>query len=441
VTPPLARILCAMLLAASASHACGQARGPAAAAPQSMPQADSGGPATYLFRDTPIAELFEMISRRARVNIVLGKGVTGNVAVSLYDTGAREAIHAIAEAGGFKVVERDNGYLIVNPQQAAQGGVPDNIEVRALKVQYSDPQLVADILGKHVGPGGKVTVIPQRKMVVAEDTQAGLARIEALLRQIDVPPRQVMIEAKILEISLDDSENFGIDWSKVLKNGSKVGVTGLAQQGQAGLFFNYVNCNCDITAYLSALSTKDKVRTLATPKLLALEDQEASITIGDELGYRVTTTINNVTSESVQFLDTGVILRVTPSVDGDRKIALKIRPEVSSGSVLNGVPSKKTTQVTTQLVAQDGQSILIAGLIKSSASQQRTGVPLLGDIPVVGNLFANRERRGNLTETVVVITPHLVPLGGAPDDAQVAERVRQNEKEIVDKLKGPASLD
>jgi type II secretory pathway component GspD/PulD (secretin) len=142
----------------------------------------------------------------------------------------------------------------------------------------------------------------------------------------------------------------------------------------------------------------------------------------------------------VQFLDTGVILRVTPSVDGDRKIALKIRPEVSSGSVLNGVPSKKTTQVTTQLVAQDGQSILIAGLIKSSASQQRTGVPLLGDIPVVGNLFANRERHGSLTETVVVITPHLVPLGGPPDDAQVAERVRQNEKEIVDKLKGPASL-
>jgi type II secretory pathway component GspD/PulD (secretin) len=418
-------IACAACLIAGAARAAGPA---------------SEDTATYLFRDTPIAELFEMISARDRVSIMVGKGVTGNVAVSLYDMTAREAIHAIAEAGGYKVVERGNGYLIVNPALAAQGSVPDDIQVRALKVQYSDPKLVADILGKHVGPGGKVTVLPQRRMIVAEDTEAGLARIEALLRQIDTAPRQVMIEAKILEVTLDDSENFGIDWTKVLKNGTKIGVGGLAQQGQPGLFFNYISCHCDFTAYLSALSTKNKVRTLATPKLLALENEEAGITIGDELGYRVTTTINNVTSESVQFLDTGVILHVTPSVDADGRIALKVRPEVSSGSVLNGVPSKKTTQVTTQLVAEDGQSILIAGLIKSSATQQRTGVPVLGDIPVLGNLFANSERHGSLTETVVVITPHLLPAGGTADDARAAERIRQNADDIADGLKAPAAL-
>jgi type II secretory pathway component GspD/PulD (secretin) len=418
-------IACAACLIAGAARAAGPA---------------SEDTATYLFRDTPIAELFEMISARDRVSIMVGKGVTGNVAVSLYDMTAREAIHAIAEAGGYKVVERGNGYLIVNPALAAQGSVPDDIQVRALKVQYSDPKLVADILGKHVGPGGKVTVLPQRRMIVAEDTEAGLARIEALLRQIDTAPRQVMIEAKILEVTLDDSENFGIDWTKVLKNGTKVGVGGLAQQGQPGLFFNYISCHCDFTAYLSALSTKNKVRTLATPKLLALENEEAGITIGDELGYRVTTTINNVTSESVQFLDTGVILHVTPSVDADGRIALKVRPEVSSGSVLNGVPSKKTTQVTTQLVAEDGQSILIAGLIKSSATRQRTGVPVLGDIPVLGNLFANSERHGSLTETVVVITPHLLPAGGTADDARAAARIRQNADDIADGLKGPAAL-
>jgi type II secretory pathway component GspD/PulD (secretin) len=418
-------IACAACLIAGAARAAGPA---------------AEDTATYLFRDTPIAELFEMISARDRVSIMVGKGVTGNVAVSLYDMTAREAIHAIAEAGGYKVVERGNGYLIVNPALAAQGSVPDDIQVRALKVQYSDPKLVADILGKHVGPGGKVTVLPQRRMIVAEDTEAGLARIEALLRQIDTAPRQVMIEAKILEVTLDDSENFGIDWTKVLKNGTKIGVGGLAQQGQPGLFFNYISCHCDFTAYLSALSTKNKVRTLATPKLLALENEEAGITIGDELGYRVTTTINNVTSESVQFLDTGVILHVTPSVDADGRIALKVRPEVSSGSVLNGVPSKKTTQVTTQLVAEDGQSILIAGLIKSSATQQRTGVPVLGDIPVLGNLFANSERHGSLTETVVVITPHLLPAGGTADDARAAERIRRNADDIADGLKASAAL-
>lgn len=76
---------------------------------------------SLVFRDAPIAELFEMISRRERINITLGKGVTGNVAISLYDVSARQAIQAIAEAGGYQVLERERGYMIVNPAQSAQG--------------------------------------------------------------------------------------------------------------------------------------------------------------------------------------------------------------------------------------------------------------------------------------------------------------------------------
>jgi type II secretory pathway component GspD/PulD (secretin) len=167
-----------------------------------------------------------------------------------------------------------------------------------------------------------------------------------------------------------------------------------------------VNRNVDV--YLSALSNKGRVRTLATPKLLALENQEATTNIGDKLGYRLTTTINNVTSESIQFLETGVILRVTPSVDSDGRIVLRVRPEVSSGSVSAGIPSKKTTEVSTQMVAEDGQSILIAGLIKTSEGRRRIGIPLLGDVPGIGKLFSNNETTGSSTETIVMITPRIV---------------------------------
>jgi len=367
------------------------------------------GATSFMFRDTPIAELFEMIARRERINITLGKGVTGNVAVSLYDMTPREAIFAIAEAGGFQVLTRANGYLIVSPAQAAAETTPTQaMQVRALKVQYSDPALVADILGKYVGRGGKITVLPQRQMIVVEDTPEGMARIVALLREVDVQPRQIMIEAKILEITLDANENFGIDWTRIFSadGANTIGTTGLAQRGVAGLVFNYVNRNVDV--YLSALSNKGRVRTLATPKLLALENQEATTNIGDKLGYRLTTTINNVTSESIQFLETGVILRVTPSVDSDGRIVLRVRPEVSSGSVSAGIPSKKTTEVSTQMVAEDGQSILIAGLIKTSEGRRRIGIPLLGDVPGIGKLFSNNETTGSSTETIVMITPRIV---------------------------------
>jgi len=443
------RVMKPFLLAAllGAALDAGAAR-PAAPAQQPATAVSSttaplaGAPTSFVFRDTPIAELFEMISRHERVNIMLGKGVSGNVAVSLYDMTPRQAIYAIAEAGGYQVLKRDNGYVIVNPAQAAADVVVPSgqTEIKALKVLYSEPQLVADILSKYVGRGGKITVLPARRMIVVEDTPEGMNRIVALLREIDTQPQQIMIEAKILEITLDDTENFGIEWNKVFSGDgvSKIGTGGLVPRGAPGLVFNFVNKNVDL--YLNALSNKGRVRTLATPKLLTLENQEATTNIGDKLGYRVTTTINNVTSETIQFLETGVILRVTPSVDSDGRIALRVRPEVSSGSLLGGIPSKKTTEVNTQLVAENGQSILIGGLIKASAGQRRTGVPLLGDVPGIGKLFSNNEETGSSTETIVLITPRIVPIQPTALDARLIERVDGVEAELNKKLQGPASL-
>ena len=155
--------------------------------------------------------------------------------------------------------------------------------------------------------------------------------------------------------------------------------------------------------------------------------------IGDRTGYKVTTTINLVTNETVQFLDTGVILRVIPSVDERGRIMMKIHPEVSSGSISAGIPSKKSTEVTTQLLAEDGQSILIGGLIKRDSSLRRTGVPILGALPVVGYLFANKEENNKSSETIVLITPHVIrnPLesisGGDRNAMDQAERALQRQ--------------
>lgn len=374
-------------------------------------------PVSFVFRDMPIVELFEMIARKERINIVLGRGVTGTVAVNLYNLSMRQAIYAIAEAGGYTVTMRDSGYFISDPKTARIQSPPAQMEVRAMQVMYSDPKLIGDILARHVGPGGSVTVVEARRMLVVEDTLDGLQRIQRLLNEIDAQPRQILIEAKILEITLDHTENFGIDWSRIFSaNGvNRFGATGLATRGSPGFMLNFVNTNIEL--FLSALSNKGRVRTLATPKLLAMENQEAITNIGDKLGYRLTTTINNVTTESVQFLETGVILRVTPSVDASGRIFMKIRPEVSSGTVSLGIPSKKTTEVSTQMVANDGQAILIAGLIKTSSNARRLGIPVLGDIPGLGKLFSNKEEVGSSSETIVIITPRIVPTNASSLDA------------------------
>lgn len=394
------------------------------AADQAVPDP---APATmsYTFRDTPIEELFNMIARSARINIMLGHGVGGKVSINLYDLTVREAVTAIASAGGYAVSERAGGFLIEDPKGAPQTPAAGQL-VKAVKVRYADVTKVGAILARQVGPLGMVTVLDQTKTVVIESNEAGLARAVAVLREIDRAPQQILIEAKILEITLDQTENFGVDWTRVFSEGPDVfGATGLATRAGPRFFLNVVNKN--IEAYLSALSNKGRVHTLATPRLLALEDQEATTNVGDQLGYRLTTTINNVTSESIQFLDTGVILRVTPSVDADGRIMLKVRPEVSSGSVSAGIPSKKTTEVNTQLVANDGQPVLIGGLIKRSATYRRLGVPLLSDIPYIGGIFSSTDDGGSATETIVVITPRIVPAGGVAIDGATQRTLEQAE--------------
>jgi type II secretory pathway component GspD/PulD (secretin) len=267
---------------------------------------------------------------------------------------------------------------------------------------------------------GKITPLIGRKLVVVEDLPEFVERIERLLEQLDAPPKQIMIEARILEITLDENERFGIDWKRLFDPGSvtrSFGTSGLANVGTPatpgvpalpaqGFFFSFLNSRVDL--YFSALATAGRVRTLSTPKLLALENQEAKVIIGDSTGYKVTTTINLVTTETIQFLESGVILKVIPSVDQRGRVLLKIQPEVSSASLLDGIPSKKSIQVTTELICEDGQSIFIGGLIKTKGTTERDGVPILKDLPGLGTLFSSTLNAVSTAETVVIITPHIV---------------------------------
>ncbi len=392
-----------------------------------------GGLLSLSFRDAPIQDVFEMLARGERVNIVLRKGVAGNVSLNLYDVSLAQAIQTVAEAGGYAVEQpRPREYVVMERAQAGLDAIHSGAQVRTYKVQYSNPKAVADILAKHLSSRGKITPLIERSMLVVEDLPESQDRIARLLREIDVAPKQIMIEAKILEITLDENESFGIDWNKIFNVGlgSGIGTQGLASHGTPGLFFNLVNDK--VTLYLSALNNKGRVHTLSTPRLLALENQEATVVIGDRIGYKVTTTINLVTSETVEFLETGVILRVTPSVDERGRIMMKIHPEVSSGSIADGIPSKKSTEVTTQLLAQDGETVLIGGLIKNSNSLRRTGVPGLGDTPVFGFLFANKDERVQSSETVVLITPHVIQQPAGSVSASERDRVQKMERVFVD---------
>jgi type II secretory pathway component GspD/PulD (secretin) len=391
---------------------------------------------TLNFRKTPIQEVFDILSRKDQVNIILDKSVSGVVSVNLYDMSVRDAIYRVAEAAGYSVELRNGDYFILDRKDVGMDHPGGLMQLRTFKVQYSDPKQVAEILTKYLSRYGKITPLIDRRMIVIEDTPEFLDRATKLLQELDAEPKQVLIEAKILEITLDDGETYGVDWTRVFGSASgangSFGTNGLASGSvaggpvAAGFFYSLTNKNLQL--FLEAKATKNRVRTLSTPKLLAMENQEAKAVIGNSTGYLVTTTINQVTTQSVEFLESGVILRVTPSVDQLGRVMLKVHPEVSSATLNAGIPDKKSTEVTTELLCEDGESVFIGGLIKKNSSNDIVGVPFLSSIPLIGHLFSKTTETVNNIETVIIITPRIIQNPRAADDIAV-EKIKQIEQD------------
>lgn len=398
-----------------------------------MSMSSSADTLTLSLQDTDIRDAMLMLSKQERLNIFVAEGVDGNVSVNIYNMETLEAIYAIAESAGFAVEQRDNSIFIINREDAGKFRKSNLTQVRTFKVQYTTPADIEPILQEHLSNYGSIKSITGNNLIIVEDTVPFLNRIENLLIEIDQQPKQILIEAKILEITLTDNQSFGLDWTKLFDSddgSGTLGTQGLSNSTIPGLFAQYSNTNVEIV--LNALKERGRLRTLSTPKLLAMEGYEAETVVGTRIGFKVTTTVNQVTSETIEFLETGIILKVTPSVDRSGRILLDIHPEVSAGTVSDdGIPSKSTTQVSTRMLVPNGKTVFMGGLIRRSSNNSREGVPLLGDLPVVGSLFANDSRNITTSEIVVLLTPVIVDFDQA--DIEIESLVKV---EALDRLLG-----
>lgn len=383
-------------------------------------------------RDAELADVMEMISREQRVNVFVSAENVDSVSFSLYDMTLPDAIRAIANAAGLAVEFYDGNYFIVERDDAGKYAPDALTRVRSFELQYVDVDEIQTLLEPYLSEYGEITVFEDRNVFLAEDTPEFLSRIDGIVKKLDQAPTQILIEAKILEVTLTDEDSYGLDWIKFFNSeggGGDFGTQGLSEPSSAGLFLDY--STPDFSAVLNALTSQGRVRTLSTPKLLAVEGQESSVIIGDRRGYSVTTTINQVTTESVEFLESGVILRVTPSVDADGQIMMDINPEVSTGVIdpLTGIPSQTTTEVETRMIVPDGQTIFVGGLIKHRVDESKRGIPVIGRIPVLGRLFSNRQQIHTNTETVVLITPSIVTAATPTLEKDSVEKIHKMEQD------------
>ncbi|MEO9078070.1 MAG: type II secretion system protein GspD, partial [Rhodanobacter sp.] len=275
--------------------------------------------------------------------------------------------------------------------------------------------------------GGAFIVDEPRNALIYRGDPAQWERTLTLVRQMDKAPRQVMIEVTIAEVTLDNDNKFGVGW--FLKNGfshhSKLflgdGAGGPAGGGKSNGGLSYL---VDIAGLnrvaLTALATDKRVTIISSPHVLVKSGSEASIDVGTEVPtVSLATTSPQETGgtsnllQSIQYRKTGTLLTIKPTVYSDDRVDLDISQEVSdaiplAANATGNSPSILSRSLTTSLSLRDGGSVVMAGLISQTLTNSDTGVPLLKDIPILGNLFKAQDKAKNRTELVLMIVPYII---------------------------------
>lgn len=288
--------------------------------------------------------------------------------------------------------------------------------------------------------------------VIVWGTSAEYERIETALKRLDVPPTQVLIEASIIEVTLNDTLRYGLEWSfngsgggggrtgsgqlTGSNNSSGTGSgSGLGDVLGAGFSYTVRNSAGNVRAVLNALSSKTDLKVVASPTLMVLDNHTAAINVGTQQPFEAGQTMNSdgkLITSNLQYKDTGVSLEVTPSVNAGNLVTMTVNQSVTDVGAKDEVTQQRSflqRQVSSRVAVRSGESIVMGGLIQESATKGKSGVPWLHDIPVVGNLFGSTNTDGARTELIVIITPRVVRTD--VDVREVGDSLRQHMGQIA----------
>jgi type IV pilus assembly protein PilQ len=285
--------------------------------------------------------------------------------------------------------------------------------------------------------GGDTTAM--NDTIIVNDYPEKIEAVAKVLSEVDVRPKQVLIEATILSATLTDDTQFGIDWQNMFGVvGSGIG-SNAASVGRLD-FVNSLNTNQvtktgglsigihdNLTAFIRAVEEVTDVTILANPKILAVNKQLGQVYIGKKLGYQSQTTQTETsTTEQVEFLDTGTKLSFRPYIGNDGYIRMDIHPKDSSGDLKsNSIPDETSAELLTNIMVKDGETIVIGGLFRDTIKENRTQIPILGDLPFIGFLFRGTADQVKREEVIITLTPHIIKEPNETDGDARADDIRR----------------
>ncbi len=323
--------------------------------------------------------------------------------------------------------------------------------IKVFELRYAQAEEIAAKVSEALTEGlGSVRSDERTNKLIVRDLPNKIKEISEMVDAFDTREKEVFIEAKIVEVTLSDDFSFGVNWETLFSSGSKdvrlettlpaTGVTDAYSRVSVGTWKDTALDSTRTQQILTFLSEVGKVKIISSPHITVLNNEEAKIMVGTRQPYATSTISQSdttaTTSWSAEFVDVGVTLTVTPTIYKGDFVKMHITPEVStlidwfeiedeSGTTQIRLPEVDTSNAETDVIIQDGKTIIIAGLIKETENKSESKVPFLSSIPFLGKLFKSTSDTNEMKELVVFITPHII---SGDKDILYAEQTEKTRK-------------
>jgi type IV pilus assembly protein PilQ len=399
-----------------------------------------GRKVTLEFADAEVRKIFQLLSEVSNKNFVLGDEVGGTISIKLVNVPWDQALDIILDTKGLDKRE-DGNIIIIKGKGKFKSQAEEELELKkalnksldlrseTFSVNYAD---IGSIAGQFAGLKSERGVITQdvrTNKVIVKDIPQALEDMRTLLQQLDVPEKQVMIEARIVEATSTFTRSIGVNWGVHYKDSSAnflginsldTGFGGVAATappaagtgadvagGTMGISFGTLGSNVNVSMRLNAAASAGLIKIVSTPKVATLNNKTAKITQGQQIPYTSATSDKTET----KFVEAALALEVTPHINANGTIGLKIDAKNDSpGAVPVGstAPAINKKQATTEMLLRDGETTVIGGIYIDNDTESDDGVPFLMDIPFLGKLFKSNTKSKTKTELLIFITPRIL---------------------------------
>lgn len=377
--------------------------------------------------DASIQTVMRAISDVSGINIILPEDYDATVTARLQNVGWRDALTAILHSQGLvaslqgnvlRVMPRDDFYDEIN-QMATTRADRENLQelqTEIFVIRYATANSMSGALETALSERGQISVDDRTNSLIITDIPYKLEEVGRMLPILDSPTAQVMIEAKLVEIDATYANELGIDWSlgnlNRVNDITRMGMSssGLAVGDQTGtISFSTISNMLDVNAALTMLESENHAHILSEPRIAIIDNMTGTVVSGKEIPLTLQDESGNT---YIQLYQVGVELTVTPHINADNNVTLELQPVVSdlSGEATSAQqPIILTQNANTTLMIDDGSTAVIGGIMRNRQTTVRNSIPILGAIPLLGDLlFSYNSEREESTELVIFVTPHII---------------------------------